>query len=92
MRFQGRQGLATVEEARCRLLVALAAADRVEIDLTGVDEADLAFLQLLVAAGKSARAGGKRLSWQAGENSPVAVAMRRAGLTFDADGAVGAGP
>jgi len=84
--FQGAQSLATVEEARRRLLAALAAADRLEIDLAEVGEVDLAFLQLIVATGISARARGKTVFWRAAGNATVAVAMRRAGLVFDLDG------
>lgn len=88
--FHGAQGLATVEEACRRLGEALSAAEHLVIDLGGIEAADLAFLQLIVAAGKSARASGKTLSWRTGENTPVVVAMRRAGLDCDLIGPDGA--
>ena len=89
--FHGAQGLATIEEACRRLLSSLAATDHLDIDLGGVEAADLAFLQVIVAVRTSARASGKTLFWRAGETAPVVVAMRRAGLNFDLEGPEGAG-
>lgn len=50
--------------ARVRLLEALEGADRVGLDLTGVEEADLTALQLLCAAHRLAASRGKELCLQ----------------------------
>ena len=60
----GFSGAATIREAdemAVRLKQALASSDRIEVDCSGVTEVDLAFLQLILAARKSAEAVGKQL-------------------------------
>ena len=73
-------GELTVQEAgrvRIELLDSLARADRVEIDLSSVTAADIAGLQLLCAAHKTAAARGKTvllLRMPASVEEAVAVA------------------
>jgi anti-anti-sigma regulatory factor len=52
----------------------------VELDCTGVTEADLAFLQLLAAAGKTVAASGRRLVVTVPVDGVVARAASRAGF------------
>ena len=61
--FEGPQTIAMVEEALGRLRGAVAAGETFEIDLTAVTEADLAFVQLLLATRRSVAASGRGLRW-----------------------------
>ena len=53
--FEGAQTIAQAEAAQVRLRAAVASGASLDIDLAAVTEADLAFVQLLVAA-----PGGRR--------------------------------
>lgn len=77
--FAGSQTVANVEEACARLRSGIADAAEVEIDLSAVTEADLAFVQLLLAARRSLVAQRARLSWR-GASAAVAQVIARAGL------------
>ena len=77
--FAGSQTVANVEEACDRLRAVLAEDGPVEIDLSAVTEADLAFVQLLLAARRSAATRKVPLSWR-GPFAPVSQVVARAGL------------
>lgn len=62
------------------LTEALAANRHVTLDCRAAERADLAFLQLVLAARKSAAAAGGALRLVAPDGSAVADAARRAGL------------
>lgn len=59
--LEGEFTIQNAVQMRERLLAALAASETVELDLAGVTEFDSAGLQLLLAAGKSAKAAGRLL-------------------------------
>jgi anti-anti-sigma regulatory factor len=78
-------GVASVREADDlteRLKHALAAADRIEIDCTGVTEVDLCFIQLVFAAHSSAVANGKSIVVQAGGNRVIGDALATSGINI----------
>ncbi len=78
--FEGAQTIAQAEAAQVRLRAAVASGASLDIDLAAVTEADLAFVQLLVATRKSAAASGQGLRWRGGANEAVADALVRGGL------------
>jgi len=63
--FSGAATIRHADEIAERLRQAFASSDRIEIDCTQVTEVDVTFLQLLIAAVKSAEASGKVLSLSA---------------------------
>lgn len=78
--FSGPQTIANVDAARDLLREAAASGECLDIDLTGVTEADLAFAQLLVAVRRSAEASGLGLRLRTdGEGAFVSV-LARGGL------------
>ncbi|KJS38825.1 MAG: hypothetical protein VR70_09280 [Rhodospirillaceae bacterium BRH_c57] len=79
--FNGRQTIEGVEDARQRLLDALAAGPLLTVECSAVEDADAAFLQLLVAASLSARSAGGRLALLGAATGPVADRIAAAGLT-----------
>jgi ABC-type transporter Mla MlaB component len=54
--------------------------DNIELDCTAITETDLSFLQLLVAASKSAAAAGKRIHLDRQRAGCVGDLVERAGL------------
>lgn len=78
--FDGIQTIATVEDAHARLCAALAEASDIEIDLTSVTEADLAFIQLLFAVRNSIEAARGSLAWRGADCAVIAQVMARGGL------------
>lgn len=81
--FEGQQTIATVEEAHARLCAALARHTDIEIDLAGVAEADVAFIQLLLATRISVAAAGGRLAWRSADCPAVRGVLARCGVSAD---------
>jgi two-component system, chemotaxis family, sensor kinase CheA len=76
-------GQATIERGMDMKEALLSGLDRTRaltVDLGQVAQADLALLQLLIAAKRSAKARGQSLSIAPGIAEPVATAAKRAGL------------
>ncbi len=76
-------GNATVDQAlklRGRLEEALAAADRVDLLVAELEEADVSFLQLVVAARESARAAGKTWRLAGVSSRTFAKSLEAAGI------------
>lgn len=76
-------GQATIErgmDMKAALLSGLERTRSLKVDLGQVTQADLALLQLLIAAKRSAKARGRTLTIASGMAEPVATAARRAGL------------
>jgi ABC-type transporter Mla MlaB component len=70
----GFSGAATIRQADDiaeRLRQALASSDRLEVDCSGVTEADVSFIQLLLSARKSAEASNKALTLSAPASGPL---------------------
>lgn len=76
--FEGVQTIAQAEAASARLRDALAAAGAIEIDLNALAEADLAFVQVLIAARKSAEKAG--IGFKVHRGSVLEDVLVRAGL------------
>ncbi|MBI5163071.1 MAG: STAS domain-containing protein [Magnetospirillum sp.] len=83
IRFTGAQTIRSVAEARRALAGALAASDDVGLDLTEVSEADVMFLQTIVAAAASARVRRISFTLAGPPGAAVVDAVRRAGLGAD---------
>lgn len=71
----------TAKSLHGELLAALGQHDRLEIDCTDAAEVDLSFIQLLIAARKSAARAGKTLAVRHAPGGVVEDALRRAGLS-----------
>lgn len=81
-------GAQTIREAEGTLLAlrdALAAEQSVTLDCEAVEEADLAFLQLILAARKSARQAGKSLALTAPAAGALLAALDSAGIRPEGD-------
>lgn len=74
---------ATIRQAddiAAQLGQALAQADSIEIDCSALTEVDFAFIQLIIAARKSAEAAGKRLALSAPARGELLRAVAICGL------------
>lgn len=80
VRLAGDLSLRTCEATHAALLNALSAHDEVVVDCAGAEEIDASFLQLLLAARRTAAGRGCRLSLQAAASEPLLDALARAGL------------
>ena len=78
--FQGAMTIAVADEARRRLLAAMGAGDRVDIDCSGVDEADTAFVQLLLAARLGGEAAGKSIRLVQPAGGALRATLERGGF------------
>jgi multidrug resistance efflux pump len=79
----------TVREAdqiQSRLLQAVREQEEVVVDCSGATEVDLSFVQLVLAARKSATAAGKKLSVIAPASGLLANVLWRAGIIAEAGG------
>lgn len=86
-------GRATVREAEAthaKLAELLASHGEIEVDCSGVCEADLSLVQLLLAARRAAERDGKRLVLAAPAEGALREALAQGG--FLAEGAGEAGP
>ncbi|HVI51892.1 MAG TPA: STAS domain-containing protein [Candidatus Sulfotelmatobacter sp.] len=59
--FSGSATIRQADDVAHRLRQALESSDRIEVDCSELDEVDVTFLQLILAAHKSAEADGKVL-------------------------------
>ena len=74
--------VATIVQAKSRLMVALESGEDLELDARGVSEVDVAGLQVLLAAKREAEARGHPFSLPASSCSePLVQALALAGLT-----------
>lgn len=81
--FDGEQTVRTVGDAARRLRAALAEGGAVEIDCSGIAEADLCFVQLLLAARKTARRSGQALTLARPVQGALQACLRAGGLLHD---------
>ena len=72
--------LREAEDLHARLLHAVQVQPQLELDLTAVTEADLSALQLLLAAGRSARRSGKPVEVRGTLPASLREALARAGF------------
>lgn len=80
VRFGGPCGIARIGELQ-RLLIEALPRDRIEIDLSGVESADTAFVQLLVSASATATRRDKAFRLT-GVTDDVAASFQRAGFAI----------
>jgi anti-anti-sigma factor len=78
--LQGDLSVADAEQLRDLLLEALVVADVVKLDLEAVTSMDLATLQLMGSAHRTATNGGKKLAFSNCRNSVLAQARKSAGF------------
>lgn len=78
--FSGSATLRQADDLADRLKEALSAGDRIDIDCGGLEEVDVSFIQLLIAARKSALASGKDLTLSAPAGGCLLAALTAAGL------------
>ena len=78
--FDGRCGIARIGELH-RVLVEALPRERIEIDLSGVESVDTAFVQLLVAASATATRRDKAFR-MTGAPVDVAASFQRAGFAI----------
>lgn len=80
VRLAGDLGLRTCDATHAALLDAIAAHDEVVVDCTDADEIDASFLQLLLAARRTARTRGGRIRLSVPAAGVLLDALLRAGL------------
>ncbi len=80
VKFSGPQTIRESEDAAQVLRRALNDHSSLVLDCEEVEEADLTFLQLLIAARRSARRGGKDLVLTTTARGPLLAALDRAGI------------
>lgn len=83
---RGSLAIDTVTRAKTPLLAALARADHIDLDLSGVERFDTAGLQLLLLLRREARGAGRRVRL-IDVSAPVQATMRRCAAErwFDMD-------
>lgn len=86
LHLSGDLSLRSISELHAKLTEAIAAHDAVAIGTDAVESIDIAALQLLVSATRTADAQGRKLSVSAVEGSTMARTLIAAGF-FAADGA-----
>ena len=82
LRFEGGATIRSAAEAQLLLREALAAGGDVEVDCAGVDEADITFLQLLIAAHRSAVQRGIALRLAPPPSPELLAVVERAGVAM----------
>jgi len=78
--FSGSATLREADDVAERLKEALATGDRVEIDCGGLEDVDLSFVQIVLAARKSALASGKEVALNAPARGRLATVLDHAGI------------
>lgn len=80
IKLGGELGLRDADELREQLLDALHAHTSVEIDANKLTAIDMSIVQILIAADKMAKGGGRTFWISAQAEGPLASAISRAGL------------
>lgn len=78
--LSGELNVRSAAETQSTLLASLRANRSVQLDCTQVSDVDLTFVQLLLAARKSASASGVQISLTYTDDGPLDRALQRAGL------------
>lgn len=76
----GARGVATVEETLATVREAMAGSAPVAVDCTELTSVDLTFVQLLLAAGRSAKAAGRDITVKAKKEGPLYSALAAGGF------------
>lgn len=80
LRFDGSLTVSRARDVHSRLLDAIRTSPWVELDCSAAEEVDTTFLQLIVAASRSAQAMAKRFDVRAPAGGPLWEAVERSGL------------
>ena len=83
LEFADSQTVTQAEETKEKLRAALDQASDVLLDCEKIEEVDLSFIQLVLAARKSADRDGKNLTLLTPARGVLLAALRRAGLEAD---------
>jgi anti-anti-sigma regulatory factor len=83
--LEGSITIAGMADAHQALLAAMATDGSLTIDIGGVSEADLTFVQLIEAARRSAAKAGRSIALTAPATGPVHEVLRRGGFLDPAD-------
>jgi anti-anti-sigma regulatory factor len=86
--FQGAMTIQGVGAARMRMLAALGESRVVAVDCSAVEEADISFIQMLLAARKDALLGGKTIRLVPPAAGPLREALARGGFLDPGDAAI----
>lgn len=78
--FAGTVGIRTIDTARADLLAALSQHPAVQVDCTAVESADVSFIQLLLAARRSARTADKDFRLDPPADGALRDALLRGGF------------
>jgi ABC-type transporter Mla MlaB component len=78
--FEGPMTIQSIDTARVRMIEAIVGSDVIEIDCTQVDNADLSFVQMLLAARLGAHQQGKILRLSAPATGALRAALERGGF------------
>ncbi|MDG3439625.1 STAS domain-containing protein [Nitrospirillum amazonense] len=87
--FEGARTLRNAEETHAALLSAMKAHAVLEIDCGALDEVDISFVQLLLAARKSARDAQRVLKLAQPVSGPLRDTLHRGGFLMTAELAAG---
>ncbi len=82
IRFEGSATIQSAAETQARLGEALAGGGDVAVDCAGVDEADITFLQLLIAAHRGATRRGIALRLAPPPSPQLLAVIERAGVAL----------
>lgn len=80
LRLSEAQTIREIEETTRALRESLDGNEAVLLDCEGIEETDITFLQLVIAARKSAARRGKTLGLTARARGPLLAALDRAGI------------
>lgn len=81
--FDGAVSVRNIDTARGDLLQALSQNSAIHVDCGTLESADLSFIQLLLAARRSAQSAGKQLLLQPPPAAALHDALRRGGFAQD---------
>jgi anti-anti-sigma regulatory factor len=81
--LDGALTVARAEDVRDAVLAALAEPAGLVVDCSGATQVDLAFLQIMLAAARTAATRGTSLSLAAAPSGPLATALARGGFAPD---------
>ena len=80
VKFSGEQTIREVENGAEVLRQALREHSSIALDCEEIEEADLTFLQLVIASRRSAQRDGKQFGLTATARGPLLAALDRAGI------------
>jgi ABC-type transporter Mla MlaB component len=85
LKFSGPLTVRVAKQIRARVIDALRQFPHLTIDCSGASEVDLSFIQLMLAARRSASAASKTISFAQSADGALLEALQQAGLVAAAD-------